>query len=699
MGCCQSSMAKFASPLVPVPLPSRLDDLWHWQDSQILNALRFVILRLDPKTAERNVAMQDDAEALATKAGQTIGGMHENELLRREMTVISSTPIDLPGLPRNGVRPPASTDEMLPSWWPVSHVLRIDRPLEELRDCILSLQLANKLHEEQARSIVCRGSLCASDQCQRHVSTVDEKQQHKAMRTRGEALVWHFAPVLAQSTVTFAAPADLRRLCVGMLVPLPPSELVRIIKLVGDLDLLSKGFVTIRDISRHIASLSTARFCAASTFPWLLDFVVSRVRGKLRYDEFVWFVHNLCASSDAEVVQVAFGKLATAFRQGDYVLDLDQFETAHRHFVVNNGQPEDMALRSTLLGLRERRRASLSAAEYGDAGRWFHLEDFVRVCKQQPVLLFSLRGARDFFRRRTFGISFWTRRSKQLGKAISSSRTLVPDGTSAVDIAYPRRRVAASWQASKTSATQATLKPEGGRALRSRDDVFAEQLHRQPAFRMRLPRLGPLLHTQSQLLGQPHGQAQERASTAVLPGDAPAVEQLEVFKRLLPPDRLENPPVAAGVARQETPKLPSPQTSRRNTPGPGAESVANLPATTSGQLQIVVPPASAGLTSKPTAQRAPLGRPLAAAAKGKAPPTLSPQASGPPDKHPGMENARTTLVLPATAGLRLISPSAATSHQEPCRPLHQARSAACTADPDQARPHALHVPLPGQVSP
>lgn len=519
MGCGTSLpyIPEGAAPLVPVPWPSRVSDMWHWSDLQLLNALRFLVLRLDIKTAERNPRMQDRAEDLRKRA--VTPGAAPEEQFQAGYVVVSSAPVSGAGLPEHGVKVvhPDDAGPPMPSWWPPAHVLHIDRPGEELRVCVVLLQ---------ARAV--RPGGCCSFGPKLALSTSTTPGAADALTARAEALVWHGRALLEHSKAHAAATASLSRVSVGLLLPLGRRDAVKMLRLFADFDLLSKGYVTLRDLSRDVSSLLSARVPQSGMFRIVMTFSAPRQEGRLRYDEFVWTIHNLCVASDAELVQMAFAYLAMGEFDGEPCVALERFERDFPAFMKEDATTDDAVLRRNVLGLRERRRAQLSYSQYSSYGCWLVLEDFVRICKDEPAMLTSLREAREFFQRRTFGIRFWRRRAKALTKAIVRGTTVLGYLAPLTELAHS---AAARARLRKTPTKQLKL-PPGAAEDDQADMPEAARLH--PAVLARLPRLRPLVEAQSRLRDEAHALQRTRHQVAVLPADAPLTEQLRALKRVLP---------------------------------------------------------------------------------------------------------------------------------------------------------------------
>ena len=547
MGCGTSApgVPDVAGPLVPVPWPERTNDLWHWDDKQLMNALRYIVLRLDDKTAERNPRMQDKAEDLKRKgvAGRDGADGDPPTAFRGRMAVVSSALVAHDSLPQHGVDPLSVRG--LPSWWPSEHVLRVDRPLEELRDSLAFLQARSagsskrrRLREHSEHAALVRGCLPCASCCKPARDLEGERMRQVAMRARAEALVWHGRAILHESSVRAAARASTRRVAAGLLLPLPPYETLRLLRLFADIDLLSKGFVTLRDFRRDISTLANSSMCKSALFPVVMKLSLPRRADRLRYDEFAWTIHNLCVASDSELVQMCFAELTGTTRlEGEPAIDLDDFEAQHKALLRGDAPGDDVALRKEVLGLRERRKAFLSAARYQAFGKWYMLEDLVQACAAQPVLLLSARALREFWQRRTFGQRFWERRRKQLTAAITRGKTLLAGGRSPVQIAH--------------APDHAGALPKDDMKPASRE---ADVLRKHPAVFLRLPRLRPLVEAQARLRDHGHGLPGSRPATAVIAGSPSTMELLTTLKRVLPPGDLERRRKAAS---NENGKFPS----------------------------------------------------------------------------------------------------------------------------------------------
>ena len=538
MGCGPSlpDIPEGAAPLVPVPWPARVSDMWHWSDIQLLNALRFLVLRLDIKTAERNPRMQDRAEDLRRRAAAP--GEPPEDRFKSGYVLVSSAAVSSAGLPENGVKVvhPDDAGPPLPPWWPLEHVLHIDRPGEELRVCVVLLQ---------ARVVSPRGC------CPRGPGVAPSARSRPgaadALTARAEALVWHGRALLEHSKVHAAAAASLSRVSVGLLLPLSRPDTVKLIRLFADFDLLSKGYVTLRDLSRDVSSLLSARVPKSGMFQLVMTFSAPRQEGKLRYDEFVWTIHNLCVASDAELVQMAFAHLAMGEFDGEPCIALERFERDFPDFMKEDATPDDAALRRNVMGLRERRRAQLSYSQYSGYGCFMVLEDFVRVCKDEPAMLTSLREAREFFQRRTFGVRFWRRRAKALTKAIVRGTTVLGYHTPLPELAH-----SATTRARLRRTPRKQAKPLADAAENDPQATLPDAARLHPAVMARLPRLRPLVEAQSQLRDEAHALRRSRHQVAVLPADAPLVEQLRALKRVLPAGMLQQRKERAEAERLES---------------------------------------------------------------------------------------------------------------------------------------------------
>lgn len=457
MGAAPSApvLPLYEGSLVHVPLPERLDDAQHLDADQLLNVLRLVLLLTDPKTAERNAPSQDRARALNKQAPEQISVITPLDAFLTPLWVVSNQPVWTTGAPSNGTeRPDFGTG--VSSLMVTRRALRIVRPLDELRDVVRWLQ-----DEQRASSSL---SLCGCVPSRRVTPHVPELQS--AMRARAEVLLWRAVPLLRTTTVVLAATGDARRVALGMLTDMGQFRVRRFMRLFNDIDLLSKGFTDLRDLARDVSVLASEAAPRSALFPLVLQFSYPRVPGQLRYDEFLWTIHNLCICTDADLVQMAYAFLSGT---GEYdarpCIDLDLFDHQNPGLLVPSAPPDDVALRKAVLELRRRRKAALDPEQYAQFGHWFTLADFVHWCKATPNAIMGLRTARRFFRRRTFGEAFWERRQRDLAVAIANGNTFRSPAAEVPD---------------------------------------------HPAVRMRLPLLRPLVQAQAALRPIPHASDSSR---------------------------------------------------------------------------------------------------------------------------------------------------------------------------------------------
>jgi hypothetical protein len=416
---------------VSIPPPECLWDLWHWSDSTLMNAMKFLLLLTDPKTAERNTRQQDQAAAVdrLTKEERELRLSTGLAAFREQYVVVSNAPLKTADTATHG-ECLAPVDRDYPDWWPRDHVFHVDEVVSELRDVLRFMQDRRPTIAE--RSAGCCPCCCAPDE----EAILRQARATNAMRARGEALVWRGREILQLSRFKPAAMGHSKRVSAGALLPIDPSRMIRFMNLFNDFDLLSKGYVVLRDITRDISTWSSASLTKSLVYPAVMMFSISRDPDRLRYDEFIWTVHNLCVSSDAELIQVCFGYLARAEHDGEPAIDLDSLEGEFPSLLDEEVVAEDKMLRKELFELRERRKAMLSATHYSEFGKFFMIEDFVRSCKDNRLMLFSMRMVRDFFQRRTFSVRYWKNRRKALARAIARGATVLRKERDAAAVVY-----------------------------------------------------------------------------------------------------------------------------------------------------------------------------------------------------------------------------------------------------------------------